>query len=186
MNQKNQNIEPENYSILLRFSNPPRKNLCFSNAVASCLLNIQTIRNVLLNGRNCTQNMKPITKELGKLARLDSFSDASTKQLRSIVQLKSFESGQLSKEFDNNEQHDSGEFMQSLFEHFSNEHKDRNETLIENLFGGISQDISFCCCGIRVELAPQYMSQIIPIQIVGKSVQNGLEEIFKEVQNVTA
>jgi hypothetical protein len=178
LNQKNQNLKPENNLILLRFSNPPRKNLCFSNAVASCLLNIQPIKNVILDSRNCNQNLKPITKELGKLARLDNFSEASTKKLREIVKLKCFESGQLSKEFDNNEHHDSGEFMQSLFEHFQNEHEDRNESLIENLFGGISQDILSCCCGNRVELAPQHMSQIIPIQIIGQSVQNGLEEIF--------
>ena len=178
LNQKNQNLKPENNLILLRLSNPPRKNLCFSNAVASCLLNIQPIKNVILDSRNCNQNLKPITKELGKLARLDNFSEASTKKLRAIVKLKCFESGQLSKEFDNNEQHDSGEFMQSLFEHFQNEHEDRNESLIENLFGGISQDILSCCCGNRVELAPQHMSQIIPIQIIGQSVQNGLEEIF--------
>ena len=179
MKQKNQNPKPDTNFILLRFSNPPRKNLCFSNVVASCLLNIPEIKNILLDHRKSHQNVKPITEELEKLSKSRNFSDASTQPLRSIVQLKCFESGQLTKEFDNNLQHDSGEFMQSLFEHFWNEQIDVNDTLMENLFGGISQDILSCCCGNRVELAPQHLSQIIPIQIVGESVQNGFENIFK-------
>ena len=72
--------------------------------------------------------------------------------------------------------------MLSLLEHFWNEHKDVNEPLKENLFGGISQDILSCCCGNRQELPVQHMSELIPIQIIGQSVQNGLDNIFKTEQ----
>ena len=58
------------------------------------------------------------------------------------MQLKCFESGQLTKNFNNNKQHDAGEFMQSLLEHLWNENS--KNTLKEEMFGGVSQDILTC------------------------------------------
>ena len=54
--------------VLLRFSNPPRKNLCFSNAVISCLLNIPILKKFLLGYTRCNANITPLTEELGELS----------------------------------------------------------------------------------------------------------------------
>ena len=165
--------------VLLCFSNPPRKNLCFSNAAASCLLNIPSFKNFLLGYTNVNENITPLTEELFNLTRISNYCKASTQRLRSIVQMKCLEAGQITKTFDDDRQHDSSEFLQSLMEHFWKEHMYRHNTLREDLFGGISQDILTCFCGNRLDLSPQNMSEIIPIQIIGRSIQNGLADIFQ-------
>ena len=174
IDKNNETFENENL-ILIRFSNPPGKNLCFSNAAVSCLLNNSILRE-FLSGYSDQPGRKPITEELKQLARVKNLDKSSTNKLRAIVQLNCFESGQLTKNFNDNEQHDAGEFMQSLLEHLWNEHT--QDTLKEDMFGGVSQDILTCFCGYRVELAPEQMSEIIPIQIDEKDLQNGIESVL--------
>ena len=69
-----------------------------------------------------------------------------------------FRSWTNNKNFDDDKQHDSSEFLLSLMEHFWKEHVYRHNTLREDLFGGISQDILTCFCGNRLDLSPQHMS----------------------------
>ena len=168
--KNNKILENESF-ILIRFSNPPGRNLCFSNAAISCLLNNSILRK-FLHGYSI-EPAKPLTEELKQLSRVKNYHESSTLKLRAIVQLKCFESGQLTKNFNNNKQHDAGEFMQSLLEHLWNENS--KNTLKEEMFGGVSQDILTCFCAYRVELAPEQMSEIIPIQIAEQDVQKGLD-----------
>ena len=174
------NIINKESLILLSFLNPPGKNLCFSNVVASSLLNIPIFKDYLLAYVRHEKRKNSITEELSTLVKLRSFNKASTQQLRSIVKLKCFEAEQLTKNFNNNKQHDSGEFMLALFEHVWNEQFQSTDTLREALFGGISQDILNCLCGNSVELNLQHMTEIVPIQVISGSLQIGLENIFSK------
>ena len=121
-----------------------------------------------------------IFQELKHLAKLDNLNETSTEKLRTLVKLKCFQNGQLTKDFDDNNQHDSGEFLQSLLEHLWLEDTQVSRTLREEIFGGVCQDILHCVCGYRAELAIEHMSEIVPIQIIGESIQLGLEDIFRE------
>ena len=164
---------------LLKFSNPPGTNLCFSNAAVSCILNISVLRKML--EKNTIQFEKDsISNELKSLFETENLAKASTQKLRTIVKTKCFENGQYTKNFNDNMQHDSGEFMLSLFEHLWNENIQEGNHLKENVFGGISQHTLICKCGKKVEHHPEDMSEILPIQIIGESVQSGFDEIFSE------
>jgi uncharacterized UBP type Zn finger protein len=163
--------------IMIRFSNPSRKNLCFSNAAVSSLLNVPILRK-FLSEYNMHIDENPITEELVFLAKVNNLSEASSQKIREIVKSRCFQAGQLTKDFCNNNQHDSGEFMQSLLEHFWNENVQLANTFKEDMFGGVSQDTLSCVCGYRVKLAHEHMSEIIPIQAGAESVQRGLEDFF--------
>jgi hypothetical protein len=104
--------------ILLRLKNPPRKNLCFSNVVATCLINIPVLRKFLQGKTAVLENQRTISAELSELARHLSTDSKSTKRLRTIVMTKCLMSGQKNRNFNNNMQFDCVEFMQALFEHF--------------------------------------------------------------------
>ena len=142
---------------ILAFSNPPRYNLCFSNAVISILLNIP----IFISFLQCefeTEKLKSkqnvITKELISLSNQSNLSSQSTQRLRTIVKTKCFQAGQVTRNFNNKLQHDAGEVMTSVFEHLF------KETLLpsdfdEKMFGGFNQDTLACKCG---------MSRLLPIQ----------------------
>ena len=106
---------------LLRFINDPGTNMCFSNTAVSCLLNIPEMRVALRNLDTVDVDQNSISGELSKLANMKNGTIASTEKTRSIVKQKCFENMQWTKDFNNNKQHDSGEFIQSLLEHFWNE-----------------------------------------------------------------
>ena len=163
--------------IMIRFSNPSRTNLCFSNAAVSSLLNVPILRK-FLSEYNMHIDENPITEELVFLAKVNNLSEASSQKIREIVQCRCFQAGQLTKDFCNNHQHDSGEFIQSLLEHFWNENLQLANTLKEDMFGGVSQDTLSCACGYRVKLAHEDMSEIIPIPTGAESVQRGVEDFF--------
>ena len=165
---------------ILSFSNPPRSNLCFSNAVVSMLLNIPIINNMLKSNFE-TEKLKSkhneITKELITLNNKQHLSHQSTQRIRTIVKTKCFKSGQLTRDFNNKLQHDAGEFMTSIFEHMF------KETILpldfdETIFGGLIQESIICKCGKLKVLPVQKLSEIWTVQIKGKNMQSCLENFL--------
>ena len=116
---------------LLRFINPEYQNLCFSNSVVSALLNLSTFGKLFSNE---TKEMKLYAKknkllaELVLLKNVSNLSKASTKELRSIVSSACGDG----RNFDDNFQHDAGEFLVSMFDNlfrYSSESNDIDEQL---------------------------------------------------------
>ena len=114
--QENSNDNVPNHHLkLLCFINPKNRNLCFSNSVVSALLNLSTFSNVFSKETESTKVYAKRNKafaELLVLKNLSNFSRASTQKLRSIVS-SACDDG---IDFDDNFQHDAGEFLVALFE----------------------------------------------------------------------
>jgi ubiquitin C-terminal hydrolase len=162
--------------IVLRFVNPAGKNLCFSNTAMSCILNIPSIKQLAENHKRNRKRYSIIT-EMSKLTKLHNFSTTSTEKIRSIVQHRCFEAGQWTKSFDDNKQHDTGEFLLSLFEHLWNE-EEIPISFKEKLFGGLCQNTLKCTCGYNEELQVHPLPAVIPIQTIGENIQTCFESYF--------
>ena len=126
-------LNPSGLAIM-KFCNPPRRNLCFSNVTATCLLNILPIRNYLWKNRVNFENKVCIGSEMYLLSKHESDKPKSTKKLRAIVMQKCLESGQTERNFDNNMQFDCVEFFQTLLEHLWKE-LSLTDNLNETVFG---------------------------------------------------
>ena len=162
---------------ILRFINEPGTNMCFSNTAVSCLLNIPEMRVALRNLDTVDVDQNSISGELSKLANLRNGTIASTEKTRSIVKQKCFENMQWTKDFNNNNQHDSGEFIQSLLEHFLNE-PEIPQNLKDLIFSGLSQNTLSCPCGNKEELPVQHLPEVIPIQVKGRTIQACLDDFL--------
>ena len=159
---------------VIKFVNPSRKNLCFSN-----FLNVPKFQQILSNEEFKFQNNKRIFKELKRLFELNNYSKSSTLTLRSIVLEECERFGQLQRPFNDDNQHDTAEFLNSILEHLF-----RNQdtlTLKETLFGGLIQKTMFCQtqnCHQTDQLQIEPISEIIPIEFVGYTLQSCLENLF--------
>ena len=122
---------------ILKFVNPGGRNLCFSNAVATLLLNIRGITNIII-GHNQLFYENPILQSLKRVYQKQNDSVTSTQNLRRVVEEECIRSNQI-RIFNNNQQCDAAEFLQSLFEHLliDDPHVSRN------LFGQ-TQETIFC------------------------------------------
>ena len=116
-------------------------------------------------------------KEIYKLSKFQNFSKCSTEKIRNLVQKRCFESGQWTKKYDDNKQHDTGEFLLSLFEHLLNE-EGIPISFREKLFGGLCQNTLECKCGYTEEMQIQQMPSVIPIQISDENIQTCVEKYF--------
>ena len=90
---------------------------------------------------------------------------------------KCFESGQISRKFNNNLQYDCVEFLQSLFEHFWGE-QSIPSTLNESVFGGLFQESFLCECGKKETNQIQRLPDIISVSINGETAQRCLDSYF--------
>jgi uncharacterized UBP type Zn finger protein len=161
---------------VLCFENPAGRNLCFSNSAISCLLNIPMMRPLFEISRENVVDISLLV-ELSNLSKGKNFSKSSTAKLRNIVQSKCFEASQWTKSFDDNKQHDSGEFLNSLLEHLWDE-ENVPTNLRDKLFGGLCQNTLHCECGYTEELQVQYLPDVIPIQISNESIETCFENYF--------
>jgi hypothetical protein len=162
---------------IMLFSNPPGSNLCFSNAVISMLLNIPILYDKLSSEidpemLNCKQN--EITKELLNLFKKPEFSIQSTQRIRTIIKMKCFKAGQLTRKFNDKKQHDAGEFMTSVFEHLFKETL-LTEDIHEQMFGGLMQEKIICKCGEVKFLPIENLPEIWTIPIHGSTIQSCIE-----------
>ena len=124
------------------------------------------------------ENRNALLVELYYLANIpNNDRNISTTHIRNIVKSKCLEAGQLEKSFNDNNQHDCVEFIQSLLEHFWNEDEVPLD-LKENVFGGLSQDVLTCRCGYIEELSIQNIPEIVPIPLKGDNIQMCLEKYF--------
>ena len=162
---------------ILSFKNENGTNTCFSNTAVSALINIPVLRSAIRSFKTENLGHNPIGGELFRLAHLTNYSFASTEKIRAIVKDKCFEKRQWIKNFSNNKQHDSGEFLQSLLEHLWNESV-TEISLRDKVFGGLSQNILSCKCGREEELQVQHMPEVIPLQIKGGSIQSCLDDFL--------
>ena len=115
--------------------------------------------------------------ELSSFIKLGNFYQSSTSRLRYMVQSQCFAASQWTKNFDNNRQHDSGEFMNSLLEHLFHENK-LPVGFRDEVFGGLCQNTLTCTCGYTEELQVQHFPEVTPIPISGQSVQSCLDDYF--------
>ena len=167
---------------ILLFSNPPGSNLCFSNAVMSMLLNIAVINQIFsadVDSSNLGSEGNEITQELSKLCKKTQFSFQSTQRMRTIVKIKCFKDGQLTRKFNDKKQHDAGEFMISLFEHLFRESFQPLD-ISEQIFGGLMQEQIFCQCGKVRTLPVQNLPEIWTVQIDGPNLQTCVENFLKK------
>ena len=165
---------------ILKFSNPPRKNLCFSNAVTNALLNIPAFKEMLKADNNETLFNNKIFTELKRLFQFKNKTRSSTKTLRRIVQGECFKSGQQMRTFDNDNQHDAAEFLNSVLEHLF-KHLPSTSIIKENLFGGLSQKTMFCSnanCNMSNQLQVENLSDIIPVEFSGYTLESCMEHYF--------
>ena len=161
---------------VLCFENPPGRNLCFSNSAISCVLNIPRMKPLFeIREKNVADNS--LLVELSNMSKSKNFSTSSTAKIRNIVQSKCFEGSQWTKSFDDNKQHDSGEFLNSLLDHLWDE-ENISTNLRETLFGGLSQNTLQCECGYIEELQVQHLPDVIPVQISNESIQTCFENYF--------
>ena len=101
-----------------------------------------------------------IISELKYLNNLANISKASTIKLRSIVHSNCEGSGQITRSFNDNLQHDAGEFLISLFEHLFKDHTASNN-IDEEMFGGLFQETLICTCGNVKQLPVQKLSEVL-------------------------
>ena len=161
--------QPQDGSIpfIIAFSNPPRRNLCFSNVITNLHLNIPILRKLLIG----TQHIEDeIMVELRRIAKLPNFSKSSSHKFRCLVKKRCFSSGQHTRNFSDNNQHDASEFLSSTLEHIFSE-SDLMNNFNEELFGGLCQTLLQCTCGVVTELEVTRMTEVIPIQLSGKNLQ---------------
>ena len=176
------NVEAPTTMKILLFTNPSKNNLCFANSTASLLLNIHSFQSLLrseTNEMNLFSRNNEIVRELIHLVTLPNFSKISTKKLRSVVHSNCVSSGQITRTFDDNKQHDAGEFLLSIFEHMF---KDLtfSYNIDEILFGGLYQESVLCICGHVRELPVQPLSEIMMVPIIGFSLQECISNFFTE------
>jgi uncharacterized UBP type Zn finger protein len=86
-------------------------------------------------------------------------------------------SGQILRTFNDNNQHDAAEFLNSMIEHWS---KDSPRTK-EALFGGLSQKTMFCLnsnCNKSEQLQMEELSEIVPLEFTGFTLETCIEQYF--------
>ena len=110
-------IERNEFHFILRSENPSRKNLCFSNSIATVFLNIPCITKSINENKRNFGSKNLIYMEFSKLLNLSVYEKHSTSDLRAAVQVKCFEAMQHMRTYDDNNQHDAAEFLCSIIEH---------------------------------------------------------------------
>ena len=175
--KSNDNV-PNHHLKLLCFINPKNRNLCFSNSVVSALLNLSTFSNVFSKETESTKLYAKRNKafaELLVLKNLSNFSRASTQKLRSIVS-SACDDG---IDFDDNFQHDAGEFLVALFEQLFRDF-DASNNIDEQIFGGLFKEEISCKCGNLQSVPVQKLSEILMIQLCGRSLQSCLTDFLSD------
>ena len=120
---------------VLKFVNPTGKNLCFSNAIMTLLMNIKGIRDVI-NGTTHLLFENSILKALRRVYQKPNFTVTSTQNLRRVVEEECLASNQM-RIFNNNAQCDAAEFLNSLLEHLLKD----DPHVSRNLFGQTMETI---------------------------------------------
>ena len=92
-----------------------------------------------------------VLEQIFSLSKSTNFSKSSTENIRNLVQKRCFEAGQWTKTFNDNRQHDTGEFILSFFEHLFNEEV-IPISFREQLFGGLCQNALECKFGYKEEM----------------------------------
>ena len=166
-----------NHHKIIRFKNPVRRNLCFSNAVMTVIMNIPHFQESFrLREESFSQN-NLIYKEIMTVMNLPNGETFSTVKLRSAVMSQCMNSGQNFLRYNDNNQHDAAEFMRSVIEHLFKTDI-RSENLLEYLFGGLSQRTMSCPCNHVDELPYASTPEIIPIALTGNSLETCIESYF--------
>ena len=159
---------------IIRFFNRNGRNLCFSNSVTSVLLNTSGIRDII-TGDTPLRIDNAIFIELKKLYETENFAYSSTRGLRQIVQNDCLINGE-QRNFDDNNQHDASEFLQSLVEHLL-----ENDVCLTNYLFGSSTTAKFCrngnCNNTNYNSQPEV---IITLPLVEYTLENNLQHYFDE------
>ena len=140
-------------------------------------MNIPVLENILQIEKD---KENAILNELTKLMKISKYNKASTAKIRSMVKSECFKAGQLTRNFNNNKQHDAGEFLISILEHMFSQVPDY---LMEKMFGGLLEERIQCCCCNLEEFSIKPLPVIIPLQIKGKSIETCLKE-FVETERI--
>ena len=166
--------------LIFSFKNPPRKNLCFSNAAISLVLNIPVLRQKMCQiTTNELKEENKLLEELHRIANLPKFTNTSTARFRYLTKKMCIEARKSTQNFSNNQQHDVGEFLCSLLEHIFKDSKIL-QNFDEKMFGGLWQTSLVClnCCNSE-ELGIQKIPEIIPLDLSGENLQDCLDNFFQ-------
>ena len=160
---------------IFRFVNRNNRNLCFSNAVTSILLNNSGITDIIV-GDTPLRFENAIFKELKQLYERENLEYSSTRRLRQIVDSECLMNME-QKNFDDNNQHDAAEFLLSLLQHLL----ENDNALINHLFGRTTTAI-FCCnenCNSVVHQS-QVEVKIIMLPLVEYTLESNLQRFLDE------
>ena len=134
-NRNSQGVE--NLKIL-KFKNSGNRNLCFSNSTVTVLMNIQRIRRIL-NGEVQLFYENPILQSLKSIYQKLNNTISTTIDLRRVVEDECARNNE-NRPFNNNQQHDAAEFLQSLLQHLL-----VDDPLIRTTLFSQTMETMFCC-----------------------------------------
>ena len=162
---------------VLKFVNPGGTNLCFSNAIMTLLMNIKAIRDII-NGTTQLFYENLILQSLRRIYQKQNLTVTSTQNLRRVVEEECLGSNQI-RIFNNNDQCDAAEFLQSLLEHLliDDPHVSRN------LFGQTMETIY--CMNANCNAADNKPSSdvvILTLPIVAPTLSMCLERYLGEAE----
>ena len=159
---------------IIRFYNRNGRNLCFSNSVTSVLLNTSAIRDII-TGDTPLRIENAIFREMKRLYETENFAYSSTRGLRQIVENECLMNGE-EQNFDNNNQHDAAEFLQSLMQHLL-----ENDVYLTNYLFGSTTTAKFCrngnCDNTDYKSQPEVN---IMLPLVEYTLEKNLQQYFDE------
>ena len=124
---------------ILRFENPSKKNLCFSNVTTTLVLNLKPLQQYLFQSSYIPGNSKNIVlDELLYLNKQYQYKHCSTQNLRSIVATNCRENYENIEPYDNDLQHDVCDYLLTLLRFIFTD----NVKIEEKTFGGIFQKLA--------------------------------------------
>ena len=78
-------------------------------------------------------------------------------------------------DFDDNRQHDAAEFLSSIINNLFGKSNALN-SLKEIVFGGLFKKTMFCQCNYTQELGIENLSEVVPIELKGVTLESCLED----------
>ena len=153
----------------IRFENPGIENKCYANSIASVLINMKPLKNLLLDqhiAEKLREGRGDLVRELTRLMRLPNQSVASATGLQKVVtNICKQEFPTSARDFTQSNQCDSSEFLVSLLDCLKLEFKATERDKFVKIFEGLIQHTETCIgCGHQTTRSEQFMVSSFPFK----------------------